>query len=186
MKTDTLDTTKAPYAMLQAGYGRPDLLSVVCDHREIYGRVLAANDMYIGINATTLDQVNAKGQSFRVPEDCILTAIQVMIGAGSVAQSLTARVGTSDDLTSFLAEYTRPVIAEAGKWATILTDRALALSRGTTYYLGLLKQSADDFRVNLNMVDIYAEGSYLGGGTGWATIPVSSWDLNFRIYGELT
>lgn len=187
MKTDRLNVSKKVYDSLQAQYGRPDILTVEFDHREFYGHVLAANDLYIGINSTALDTTKAKGQSFVVPEDCLFSALQVMIDDGSAPQDLTLRIGTSSDLSSYLAEYTGSVIGTPGKWATILGDRSLHLSRETTYYLGLIKSSpTDDFKINLNLVDIYAGGGYCGGGTGWAMTPISSWDLNFRIYGDLT
>ncbi len=185
MKTDKLTAQKPQYDNLTATYGRPDRLQVEFDHREIYGHVMAANDLYIGLNSTSLDTALAKGQSFQVPEDCMLSAIQLHIDTGSVAQELVVRVGESSDLSAYLAEYRANVIDEAGQWATILTDRALQLARGTTYYFGVIKTTADPYKINLNFLSIYADGSYCGGGTDWAMTPVSSWDLNFRVYGDL-
>ena len=161
----------------------PDVASPELACMDFWGRVVAENTYALGVLGTEILQTDAKGQSFTPDTDCFLSAFQFPVGIGSVAQALTLRIGTSADLSTYLAEYTASVIADDSGYATITTDRALQLTGGTKYYLGLIRATVDPFYIRVNLSDIYSDGEFLSTSSGWTMAEVSAYDLNFKVWG---
>jgi len=182
---DWVDTSKINADYVPAVYGAADVAEPNLQCFDFWGRIRTSNVYAIGALGTEISATDAKGQSFKANSDFYLTAIQFPIAAGSVAQDLIVRVGDTADLsTTYLAEYQSSVIGEAGKLATVTTDRKLKLTRDTQYYMGILKTQADAFFISVNLSDIYAEGVFLSTNSGWAMTEVPAYDLNFIIWGS--
>ena len=180
---DWVDNSQFATDYAPARFGTPDVARPTIACMDIWGRVRASNIYAIGALGTEILQADAKGQSFVPDSDCILSAVQFPVASGSTAQDLTMRIGTSADLSTYLAEYTSSVIADDSGMATITTDRTLRLTGGSKYYLGLIRATADKYFVRVNLSDQYDAGEFLASSSGWAMTETPAYDMNFIIWG---
>jgi len=150
----------------------------------------AGTEEYLDVeNATVVGSnyyllVNARGQSFQVPNAGTITGIGFYCLNAFGTHDITCRIGTSYNLTSsYKAADAAISVTTSATWYKFVFSDPLTVTTSTTYYLGFVEATSSNEIGTVYSSATYANGGICGANSGWnMQSPNPDIDIAFRVY----